>query len=215
MAVEPIFKQYRVGTLHAKDLQATRGDFKGWSVLRKQAFVAQICLARSQTLIMGLSMSALKSRYAQRASESDRKRTVTPYTFCFNVIIDWIMRDYRLGGAAKKEGVALIIEIGHENNPEAEQQFYEIRKLHKIDDVLRSISFVPKNDCRAIQLADLFAFYSRRNSAALEKAKREGKEELKVETMLRIITEGLPHRGFVATEFVQKGPDTPSWIAPS
>lgn len=124
------------------------------------------------------------------------------------------MRDYRIGASAKKEGVALIIESGHENNAEAEEQFYEIRKLHKIDDVLRSISFVQKASCRAIQLADLFAFYSRRDGITLVNAKKEGKEAFRVETMLRIITEGLPHRGFVATDFVEGGPDIPSWKRP-
>jgi hypothetical protein len=95
-----------------------------------------------------------------------RKRTVTPYTFCFNVIIDWILRDIRIGRLAHAEGVALILECGHENNPEAEEQFHKIRKLHKLENVLPSISFVPKDKCRAIQIADLLAFYSRKDGAA-------------------------------------------------
>jgi hypothetical protein len=80
-------------------------------------------------------ISAAKETYATRASESDRKRTVTPYTFCFNVIIDWLLRDIRVGGAANTEGVALILECGHENNPEAEQCFYDVRALHKLESV--------------------------------------------------------------------------------
>ena len=100
--------------------------------------------------MMGMSIAAFKKAYTQRATESSRKRTVTPYTFCFSVLIDWIMRDIRIGRAVHKEGVALILECGHENNPEAEEQFYAIRKLHKIEDALRSISFVPKDNCRAI-----------------------------------------------------------------
>src|SRR5262245_6944036 len=41
--VEPVFKRARVNILHAKDLEATRGEFKGWKVIQKQAFVARIC----------------------------------------------------------------------------------------------------------------------------------------------------------------------------
>jgi hypothetical protein len=63
---------------------------------------------------MGMSMSAVKAIYRDRAAErtAARKRTVTP---CFNVIIDWILRDIRIGRPAHAEGVALILECGHEN----------------------------------------------------------------------------------------------------
>jgi hypothetical protein len=125
---------------------------------------------------MGLSMSALKGTYKSRASESGRKRTVTPYSFCFQVIVDWILRDRRIGPLSNTEGVALILECGHENNAEAEEQFHSVRKLHKIEHLLHSISFVPKESCRAIQLADLLAFYSRRDGVTMYEARRKGSE---------------------------------------
>jgi hypothetical protein len=123
-----------------------------------------------------------------------------------NAIVDWILRDIRTGKAAWDEGVALILERGHENNPEAKQAFYNLRKEHKLEGVLRSISFVPKDDGRAIQAADLLAFYSRRDSNAHEKASRPGGKPYKMEQMLKIITEKGQFRGFVATDFDQPGP---------
>ena len=200
-AVEPWFEEFRVDVLHAKDLNDTHGDFKGWRVLKKHAFVSRVCQARNPHVLMGMSMSALKQQYRSRAAESDRKRTVTPYSFCMNVILDWLLLDYRIGGAAMSEGVALVLETGHENNPEAEQHFDAVRKEHGLEGILRSISFVPKESCRAIQLADLLAFYSRREGAAVEKARRLGRTAMPMDTMMRIIAEELPHRGFVATDF--------------
>jgi hypothetical protein len=67
------------------------------SVLRKQAFVAKLCQVMSRHALLGMSMSALKDVYKERAAESDRKRTVTPYTFCSNVLIDWVLGDIRTG----------------------------------------------------------------------------------------------------------------------
>jgi uncharacterized protein DUF3800 len=204
--VEPIFQKAKINVLHAKELEATRGEFKGWRVLQKQAFVAQICGVLAKHAILGVSMSAVRDSYSARAKESTRKRTVTPYTFCFNVIIDWLLRDIRTGRAVWSEGLALILECGHENNPEAEEQFYKIRKQHKIESVLRSISFVPKEDCRAIQVADLIAFYSRRDSAAMERAFRVRKNasDYVTETMAKIITERGQFRSFCATDFVPR-----------
>jgi hypothetical protein len=206
--VEPIFAQYEVGILHAKDLHDTDGEFGGWTVLKKQAFIARLCRAMSPHVPLGMSMSVLKETYASRATESGCKRTATPYTFCSNVIIDWVLRDIRVGRIANIEGVAFILEAGHENNPEAEWNFYEMRRQHNLGVILRSISFVPKESCRAIQMADLFAFYSRRHGIAMERAPIEERAQMQRSpgTMLNIITESVPHRAYVATDF---GPDSP------
>lgn len=198
--VEPIFVKYGIKVLHAKDLAATKGEFKGWSIIQKESFVARISTVLARHSTLGVSMSAVKEIYDQRAKESSRKKTSRPYTFCMNVIIDWILRDIRTGRVAWDEGVALIVEAGHENNPEAEENFHKVIKLHNLGSVLRSITFVPKENSRAIQVADLIAFYSRRDSNAFEKAIREGKAH-KPEQMIKIITERGAFRGFVATDF--------------
>lgn len=209
-AVEPWFTEYGVRVLHAKQLHDTDGEFEGWSVLKKQTFVSRICQARAPHLMMGLSMSALKDQYRVRAAESDRKRTVTPYSFCFNVLNDWIFRDIRIGRASNTEGVAFVLETGHENNAEAEGEFHAIKRQHPdIAPLMHSISFVGKESCRAIQLADLFAFYSRRDGAAQYQAQLKGQESHKIDTMIRVITENLPHRAFVATDF---GPESPGSV---
>jgi len=92
------------------------------------------------------------------------------------------------------------------------KEFYAIKQQHPgIADLMHSISFVGKTSCRAIQLADLLAFYSRRNDAAALKAKKEGRDSYQIETMIRIITENLPHRGFVATAFDQFAEGSRFW----
>jgi hypothetical protein len=89
--VERWFTEYKVGVLHAKELHDSDGDLKGWPRIKTRAFVSRICQARTPHLMMGLSMSVLKGTYQVRAAESGRRRTVTLYAFCFNVIIDWIL----------------------------------------------------------------------------------------------------------------------------
>jgi hypothetical protein len=206
--VEPIFAEYGVQLLHAKELHHTEGAFAGWSVLKKQAFVARLCRVMSRHVPLGMSMSALKETYKARAAASGRKRTVTPYTFCSNVIIDWVLTDIRVGKIANTEGVTFVLESGNEHNAEAEANFYQVRKQHQLDGILRSICFVPKEHCRAIQMADLFAFYSRRHGVEMEKAPLADRPRVQRSpgTMLNIITESVPHRAYVATDF---GPDAP------
>ena len=118
--VDPLFTKYSVGILHAMDLHGTRGDFKDWTVLKKQSFVSQFCSVLSRHALLGVTMSAAKGEYKAAADRSARKRTVSPYTFCSNVILDWLLTDIRVGKKANEEGVAFAIEEGHDNNPEAE-----------------------------------------------------------------------------------------------
>ena len=65
-------------------------------------------------------------------------------------------------------GVSFILEHGHGNNAEVEQGFQNVRQQHKLEGVLRSLSFHAKQDSRAIQLADLYAYYSRRQVKWIE-----------------------------------------------
>jgi hypothetical protein len=199
--VEPWFDEFNVDILHATDLHGSRGAFKGWKVLKKQSFVSRICQARNPHVMLGVTMAAEKSSFQKFKIERGNGSTASPYGYCFNVIIDWILRDIRTGRCANTEGVSFILEAGHENNPDAERAFFDVRRLFNLENILRSISFVPKDDCRAIQLSDLLAFYSRRSNESLLKAKNEGKDEYKIDTMDRIITEGAAHRGIVATQF--------------
>jgi hypothetical protein len=193
-AVEPVFIYKAVKVLHAKDLHNTDGEFKGWRVLEKQAFVAKICQAMTPRLLMGISISAHKKNFAASAAASGRKRTLTAYALCFNWIFDNLLRNITIGHIAHADGLALILETGNEHNAEAEQTFYEVRAMHKLDNALRSISFVPKDSCRAIQIADLLAFYSRRDARLnLEKG-----TERKPEFMMNLIAQSVPLLSYVA-----------------
>jgi hypothetical protein len=214
--VEPLFTKYGVDILHTMDLHGTRGDFKGWTVLKKQSFVAQFCSTLSRHALLGVTMSAAKGEYKAAANRSARKKTNSPYTFCSNVILDWLLTDIRVGKKANEEGVAFILEDGHENNPEAEWNIGVVTKMFDLAEKIKSVSFVAKTSCRGIQAADLLAFYSRRHANELLKASPQERVRLTFDpgVMLKIIAENLPHRAFVANGFENPPADTPTWRPP-
>ena len=76
----------------------------------------------------------------------------------------------RVGNKANEEGVAFTLEEGHDHNPEAEWNIGVVTELFDIAEKIKSVSFVAKTSCRAIQAADLLAFYSRRHANELLKA---------------------------------------------
>ena len=198
---EPIFQRY-IGSdpLHATDLLHGPGIYENWTVLKKQSFVAQLCLKLYPLRPLGVSFSVQKATYAVRALEAIkrglRKRTVTPYTFCMEAILNWLLTDVELGKLANEAGLALILECGNEHNEEARQALEDIKALHGLEQI-RSMSFAPKTACRAIQMADLFAYYTRRHNRRIEV---QGKEP-PVDPVLKVLIENLRQRSFVATDF--------------
>jgi hypothetical protein len=214
--VEPLFTKYGVDILHAMDLHGTRGDFKGWTVLKKQSFVAQFCSILSRHALLGVTMSVGKSEYKAAADRSARKKTTSPYTFCSNVILDWLLTDIRVGKKANEEGVAFILEDGHENNPEVERNIGVITEMFNLAKKIKSVSFVAKTSCRAIQAADLLAFYSRRHANEILKASPQERARLMSDPgpMSKIIAESLHHRVFIAKRFEKPPADIPSWRPP-
>ena len=198
------------------DLHGTRTDFKDWTVLKKQSFVAQFCNILSRHALLGVTMSAAKGEYKAAADRNARKKTVSPYTFCSNVILDWLLTDMRVGKKANEEGVAFALEQGHQNTPEAEWNIGAVIEMFDLAEKIKAVSFVEKTSCRAIQAADLLAFYLRRHANQLLEASPQEQAGLIVDPgqMLKIIAENLPHRAFVANGFEKPRADIPYWRPP-
>ncbi len=198
---EPVFQKY-IGSepLHAKDMYHGEGLYEGWSVIKKQSFIAQVCLKLYPARPFGVSFSVRKAPYAARAKEALqrglRKRTVTPYTFCMEAILNWLLLDVEWGKLAHEKGLALILESGNEHNNEAKKALDDIKKIHGLEQV-RSLTFASKADCRAIQMADMFAFYTRRHNRKIQ----EPGNEPEVDPVLKVLLENLRQRSFVATDF--------------
>jgi hypothetical protein len=200
--IDPVLQEIIGATpIHAMDLHQGRAPYAGWKVLQKQALVAKLCLKLYPlTPLLGVSFSVRKASYATRAAEAIkrrlRKRTATPYSFAMQAIINWLLTDWEVGKMANEQGLALILECGNEHNEEAKLAFDALKTLHKLEQ-LRSISFVPKEHCRAIQMADLLAFYTRRHNRMIEIPGHEPDTD----PVLKVLLENLRQRSFVATDF--------------
>ena len=145
-SVEPVFKVG--GALHAIDLHNTKGDFKGWSRVKKQEFVSRVCETMISHIPLGLSVSVLKTNYQARREESRAKgmEKSSPYSYCFRVLWDRLISDPIIAGLATRsarfamrsepKGCTFILERGHENNAEVRHSFQEVRQRHKLEGVL-------------------------------------------------------------------------------
>ena len=184
--VEPVFKEFGVEILHTKDLHQTKGEFELWTRDMKEQFVSRVCEAMAPNVLLGISVSVDKKNYEARreGSRANGMEMRSPYDYCFIALSDWLMEQAEI----RAVGVSFILEHGHGNNAEVEKSFQDLRQQHKQEGVLRSLSFHTKQGSRAIQLADLYAYYSRRQVKWIEEHPHQTPER---DPILAILPKGV------------------------
>jgi hypothetical protein len=160
---------FNVSIIHAKDFEGTKGDFKGWSLKKKRDFIDLIYTAAEYNIPFGISRSILKDEYRKRQAELGLNKSASAYGVAFSSIIFTVIRDNTLSPQILQEGMSFIVESGHNNNEELQNHFHLVKDHEIFVGALRSLTFADKKSSRAIQLADFFAFYSRRAASKSEK----------------------------------------------
>jgi len=168
--VEPIFQRYGVEILHAVDFHGNRGIYKNWSGVKKNTFVDEVYGVAVRHIPLALSRSMHKKNYKARQRELGINQSMSAYGVVFGTIVHAVARANSLSGEIQKDGVSFVVESGHNNNAEIEKYFHKNKSHEIFAGVLRTLSFSGKSESRAIQLADFFAFYSRREAARMAAA---------------------------------------------
>jgi hypothetical protein len=202
----PYIRGENISCVHAKELYSTKCEFEGWTWDRKRDFLTGLYDLLRPRVQMGISMSCLKSQYHARKKESGLGQNQSAYGFAFVAAMNAILKDETLGRIARWEGISFILECGNANNDGIIQSFRRIKKQYNAD-FLRSISEVGKRDCVAIQMADVFAFFTRRRANEMEANSREPPADF--DRYLKVIRSGIRDVGRAVTDF-HSGPFNPS-----
>jgi hypothetical protein len=199
----PYLHENNVACLHAKDFYSTNGDFENWKVDQKANFLDGLYKLFRPRVQMGVSMSCLKSQYLARKAESGLGKNQSAYGFAFAAAMNAILRDDTLGRIARWEGISFVLEDGNKNNSGIIESYYRIKKQYEAE-FLGSISVVSKMQCAAIQMADLMAFFTRRQTEAMEANNRE---PIEFDRYLKIMRRGIRDVGHAITDFQE-----PPWL---
>ena len=181
-----VFRKFDVDILHATDFHRTKGCFKGWSYVRKRNFIDAL-YSQSKDLF-GISHSVQKKGYSEGRKGIKAAQSMSPYGCAFSSMVSGFCLSDMTSRHVEEYGRSFVVESGHKNNREIEMEFHRLKQRH-FPNVLGSISFSEKTDSRAIQLADLFAFYSRHQAAKMDAKNMFGKEAEQLEDkMFSLIT---------------------------
>lgn len=145
-----------------------------------------------------MSVHIDRKNYRARQEELNLNIGMSAYCVGFSAIVHTVARGNSVWEQVDREGLRFVVEHGNQNNAEIAIHF-EILRTHELyGDCLKSIEFSTKDGSRAIQLADFFAFYSRRwadrSLAGGGNLRTERDEEL------RALDKYLPHNMHVVNE---------------
>ena len=156
---------FDVDVIHCREFDARQSCFKGWSVPRSIAFLHAIGDAMAGNVLFGVSRSIPKSHYKRRKSQLNLNPNLGAYGFAFGTIV-FSMRhgkEFGIQKSVETEGMLYRIESGHKNNADLER-YISSEVQHGNLHPSTMIEFVRKTSSRAIQIADLYAFYSRKRA---------------------------------------------------
>jgi hypothetical protein len=195
----PLFDSFGIEVFHAKDFHSSRGEFSNWETSKKLEFLTSWFDLVKSGVDFGINRSVLKDTFDE-AKKFGLFKTESTYGYCFNQVLDDLLRDERILHEIENCGATISIKIeqGNKNNKGVLECFGQIREKFSFQDRLSGIEFVAKNSCRAVQVADALAFYSRRHA---QESEENDRQPLPQDQYLKIMTERLSHKSRLTTDF--------------
>jgi hypothetical protein len=165
LTARPLFDSYGVSVLHAKEFYDTKGDFAGWSRIKKETFIRDIqnkCILGR--LDLGLVFAAPKMAWREAKQQHRLADNESAFGFCFRAIIDNLLKDEIVSRAvAAGETLTFVLESGDSNANDALRIFNQAKKLSSWHErIFYSFGFADKKSAIGLQIADFLAVTSRK-----------------------------------------------------
>jgi len=197
----PILREQGIECLHAVDFQRSKGEFKGWSGHRKSNLVQRLYNELAESKVVGLTFSALKGVYNDRRSDLRVNQQLSAYGFCFNALINSLVRQKNIQALIEEHGCAILVESGNKHDGDLQRLFEVLsNKYERFPRLFPGLSFVKKRSCVAVQMADFLAYHDRRQMLAAHEAGDHGNPPPDAPAMV-IAKRLIPHGQIIATDF--------------
>jgi hypothetical protein len=200
------FKQQKVSTFHAAKFHKSNSgtEFAGWKEPKQVGFADGWFSIAKDHALRGITISLPKTRYDDVRKTHRKNQNISVYGQCFDCVLAEMMADQEIAALARREGIAVFLELGNKNNEGCVQLFNMIREKKGLQSELRSIAYTAKGDCYAIQLADFLAYYSRQYAVECHKTKNV--KAVKMPAFLDLASSKISTIGEVGNDFLLASP---------
>lgn len=163
-----LLKKYSLTYFHSKEMRHGENEFSGWTLLRKQSFIADAAKLARKNMSFGFMIQVRLDDYKKYYIGQERLKGVSidsPYGLCFRHCVGLVTELVIDKFKDKPLDVHFVLESGHKNFGNAEMIFREVkatdcpaRGIQRIKSVLRTISFGDKEEWPGLQIADANAY---------------------------------------------------------
>lgn len=158
-----VYAAYDIEIFHSVLFAHGHEQFKGWTRAKKLELVQDLFILARAFNIMGTSFSITRDTCEAIKKAHKGGAQLSPLLILFGAVSSAVTQNEGLFSYIGKRTVSFAIESGNKNNQGIISNFNR-QKAKTTDPVprIKAVREVSKTDCRAIHLADFWAFYSRR-----------------------------------------------------
>jgi hypothetical protein len=157
-----VFDDFGVSVFHAKDFKDRNGEFKDWTPYRRNEFLSEWFLCAQGLGVFGISVSIKRNCFDRFKTADKRLSSLSPLMVSFGPIASMLCVGSSLPKFPAPDKSNFVIEAGNHNNSGILHSFNRLVQSKAYGENLGTLDFVPKDNCKAIQMADFWAYHSRK-----------------------------------------------------
>jgi len=194
-----VFADFGVNVLHGVDFYHRRKDFKGWSRTKQEDFAVAMQALLKGAATFAVTQSCVVADFKKVKREFKVAQQESPYGYCFRRIVGIILKDpvMRMSfDEIENADVSFILEQGCNNKGDVERIYEETKRISSMRGRLAALTFAAKDSTKSLQMADFFAYYSRRYLGTFDEKTGQNPGEPKIISILRDgvpIVDGVDH----------------------
>jgi hypothetical protein len=147
---------------HGTEFFHRQKQFKGWDFYGQTAFAFDWFGIAAKHVKHGITIALPRKKFSDFKKETGLEPSLSIYGQAFKSLIRKMLERRNLSDVIRVGGISFFVEAGNNNNDEILHWFNRMRAHEDNATYFKSLTFLTKDACYAIQLADYLAFFSRR-----------------------------------------------------
>ena len=162
-----LLKRSDLSHFHSKTMRHSGGEFKGWTIAEKQAFLAKAAKL-GKTLEFGFTIILGENDYQEHYLAGHRPKEIqldSRYGLCFRYCLG-LIPSLAIQSFKKNDlEISFVLESGHVNFGDADRIFKKVKKSRQVNEqeiirTLKSLASGDKINFPGLQIADVVAYNS-------------------------------------------------------
>lgn len=162
LKTKQLFDAENIPYFRAKLFHHNQKQFYGWSDEKKVKFARRWFGFANRFLLRGVTAGMLKADFVAGKAKDRKMPGISCEAYCLQMAFAHLCRDKEVWEAIERYGLHVIVESSTVADGGIEVDFKRVVSANNLQHHIKAISFVKKQDVRALQIGDYLAYYSQK-----------------------------------------------------